>query len=94
MPIASPGSLQSKGWAMGEVNERDVLHKGRLFLDGATGARGKSMALWTASSLSKYVRAKKRPSEKGSSAKGWGGRSGLQESEAAQKTIYSAEAQT
>ena len=50
-----PGPLQSKGWAMGEVNEQDVMHKGRLYLEGASGARGKSMALWTASSLSKYM---------------------------------------
>jgi hypothetical protein len=50
-----PGPLHSKGWAMGEINERDEMHKGRLYLDGATGARGKSSALWTASSLSKYM---------------------------------------
>ena len=36
-----PGPLQSKGWAMGDINERDDMHKGILYQDGGEGA-GKS----------------------------------------------------
>ena len=50
-----PGPWQSKGWAMGDINERDVMHKGVLYLNGATGARGKSKALWSSSSLKKFM---------------------------------------
>ncbi len=50
-----PGSLQSKGWCMGETNDRDVLHRGILFQDDAKGVRGKAVAMWTSGSLKKYM---------------------------------------
>ncbi|GMH76112.1 hypothetical protein TL16_g06975 [Triparma laevis f. inornata] len=46
-----PGPLQSKGWAMGDVNERDDMHKGILFQEGYGAGR----ALWSSSSLAKYM---------------------------------------
>ena len=49
-----PGPLQSKGWAMGDINERDEMHKGILYQESATGG-GKSRALWTSGSLSKFM---------------------------------------
>ena len=50
-----PGPWQSKGWAMGDINELDVMNKGILYLNGATGARSKSKSMWSASSLKKFM---------------------------------------
>ena len=51
-----PGPLQSKGWAMGEINEKDNMHKGLLYPEGVDGdARGHAQALWTAGSLSNFM---------------------------------------
>ena len=51
------GPLQSKGWAMGDINEADTLNKGVLFNSSAqaSGARGEALAQWTASGLKKYM---------------------------------------
>ncbi|GMH89515.1 hypothetical protein TrST_g11345 [Triparma strigata] len=46
-----PGPLQSKGWAMGDINERDDLHKGILFQEGYGAGR----AIWSSSSLAKFM---------------------------------------
>ena len=50
-----PGNLQSKGWAMGDINEKDVMHKGTLYSDDFKDGKSLSTSMWTAANLKRYM---------------------------------------
>jgi hypothetical protein len=51
------GTLESKGWAMGDINSEDDLHKGKLFLETRKGGGDStgSMKIWSNSTLKQYM---------------------------------------